>query len=552
MTRIVFSRFRCHLLIAILVAIFATAGSCLPANAQSSVYVADASGPGYVWVINPATNAVTASVPVGSGGDPTGVAVTPNGALVYVTNSLTENVSVLNTATNAVTQILINDQSYGVAITPNGALAYVAGGANVYAIDTATNAIVGTVPVGGNGIAITPNGAFAYVSSVFSGNVAVIDTATNTVVATVSVGSFAAPGGGGVAITPNGAFAYVTESGNVSVINTATNTVVATVPAVAGAVGVAITPNGAFAYVSGATDVAVINTATNTVVTTVPYSPTIYSAGGGVAITSDGSFVYVTSYSGGNPPKSVSVINTATNAVVSTVTLGSYTNQPVAVAINPQVLAGPSSGTSCNGIYNGTFGGNITVSTGQNCTFIGGTITGNVTVTGGALVLTGVQVSGNVLIGGGGTFSIGPNTSMGSLDIQGDSPRGTTKNQVCGSTIRGDLHFRNNGDPVVIGSPNQSLCAGNVIHGNLEVQNNTGTTVIYGNTVRFDLLDQNNRAATVIDGNIVGWDLLAECNRVSTQVFSNSVKHDISCRDDARITGGRNTAERKQGQCSHF
>ena len=87
-----------------------------------SVYVADASGPGFVWVINPATNAVTASVPVESGGYPTGVAVTPNGALVYVTNFLTLNVSVLNTANNAVTQIPINDESYGVAITPNVAL----------------------------------------------------------------------------------------------------------------------------------------------------------------------------------------------------------------------------------------------------------------------------------------------------------------------------------------------------------------------------------------------------------------------------------------------
>ena len=55
----------------------------------------------------------------------------------------------------------------------------------MYAIYTATNVIVATVPVAGNGIAITPNGAFAYVANVFSANVSVIDTATNTVVATV-------------------------------------------------------------------------------------------------------------------------------------------------------------------------------------------------------------------------------------------------------------------------------------------------------------------------------------------------------------------------------
>ncbi len=102
------------------------------------------------------------------------------------------------------------------------------------------------------------------------------------------------------------------------------------------------------------------------------------------------------------------VINTTTNAVMNTVTLGNYTDEPVGLAITPQVSAAPSSGTACNGIYNGTFNGNITVSTGQNCTFISGTITGNINVIGGNLVLAGVQVNGNVLISG--TFWIGPNT----------------------------------------------------------------------------------------------------------------------------------------------
>jgi YVTN family beta-propeller protein len=37
-------------------------------------------------------------------------------------------------------------------------------------------------------VAINPNGAFAYVTNSSSGNVLVIDTATNTVVATVPVG----------------------------------------------------------------------------------------------------------------------------------------------------------------------------------------------------------------------------------------------------------------------------------------------------------------------------------------------------------------------------
>jgi len=77
--------------------------------------------------------------------------------------------------------------------------------------------------------------SFAYVTNEVSSDVSVINTATNTVVATVPVGL----GPGGVAITPNGAFAYVANfnSADVSVINTATNTVVATVPVGVGLVG---------------------------------------------------------------------------------------------------------------------------------------------------------------------------------------------------------------------------------------------------------------------------------------------------------------------------
>jgi YVTN family beta-propeller protein len=70
--------------------------------------------------------------------------------------------------------------------------------------------------------------------------VSVIDTATNTVVATIPVGV----GPDGAAITPDGTRAYVTndDSDTVSVIDTTTNTVVATIPVGVGPVAVAITP----------------------------------------------------------------------------------------------------------------------------------------------------------------------------------------------------------------------------------------------------------------------------------------------------------------------
>src|SRR5712692_8814527 len=118
----------------------------------------------------------------------------------------------------------------------------------------------------------------AYVTNA-SGTVSVIDTTTNTVVATIPVGLFPS----GVAITPDGTRAYVvnqfvTNQGDntVSVIDTMTNTIVATIPVGLGAFEVAITPDGTRAYVPNQQDfiLSVIDTATNTVVATIPVSGT--------------------------------------------------------------------------------------------------------------------------------------------------------------------------------------------------------------------------------------------------------------------------------------
>jgi YVTN family beta-propeller protein len=87
----------------------------------------------------------------------------------------------------------------------------------VATITTVSNGFVGE-------IAITPDGKQAYVADGDSpGTVSVIDTATNAVVATVPVGSIPE----GVAITPDGKHAYVTNNGSntVSVIRTATSRV---------------------------------------------------------------------------------------------------------------------------------------------------------------------------------------------------------------------------------------------------------------------------------------------------------------------------------------
>src|ERR1700674_1209504 len=190
---------------------------CVPAGAQCDAYVAQ-NASNSVWVINTMTDALVTVIPVQS--SPLGVAITPNRAFAYVTN------------TGAICDLCPINQPSSVSV-----------------IDTTTYSVVATIPVGQYpaGVAITPNGAFAYVANFNSNSVSVIDTTTNTATATVTVGA----GPWGIAITPNGAFAYVTNytSASVSVISTTTNTVVATVAMGSPAWGVAITPDGAFSYV---------------------------------------------------------------------------------------------------------------------------------------------------------------------------------------------------------------------------------------------------------------------------------------------------------------
>ena len=275
-------------------------------------------GSNNVSVIDTASNTVVVTVAVGN--DPIGVAVNPAGTRAYVANFGSSNVSVIDTAINSVVAtVAVGAIPRGIAVNPAGTRAYVTnqGGNNVSVINTASNSVVATVAVGSNpiGVAVNPAGTRAYVANFSGSSVSVINTATNTVVATVAVGNNAI----GVAVNPAGTRAYVTNSvlaGNVSVIDTASNTVVATVVAGTSPIGVAVNPAGTRAFVanSGSNNVSVIDTASNLVVATVVVGTNPY----GVAVNPAGTHAYVANQGSNN----VSVIDTATNTVVATVVVG--------------------------------------------------------------------------------------------------------------------------------------------------------------------------------------------------------------------------------------
>jgi len=125
----------------------------------------------------------------------------------------------------------------------------------------------------------------------------------------------------------------------------------------------------------------------------------------------------------------------------------------------------PTSGTTCNGIYNGTFTGNITVSSGQTCAFYAGGVVGNVTVSGGSFGLSNGKVTGNVLIQGGAAFSVGQGAEVtGNLTVQ--NLASGSGNQICGAKVGGNLLVYANATRIQIGSQDIS-CLGNSVGNNL-------------------------------------------------------------------------------------
>jgi YVTN family beta-propeller protein len=104
-------------------------------------------------VVDLATRMVVDVIPVGV--SPLDVAVAPDGGTAYVTNN--NGVSVISTATGAVTASITASFPTELAVTPNGALVYALSGSGVAVIDAATNAVALTIPTGSRvALGITP------------------------------------------------------------------------------------------------------------------------------------------------------------------------------------------------------------------------------------------------------------------------------------------------------------------------------------------------------------------------------------------------------------
>jgi YVTN family beta-propeller protein len=251
---------RSHLLVTL-----ATPGQSIP-----TAYVSNYSD-NTVTPVDTRTHNAGPPISVGSGPD----GMTTAAGRLFVANNNTNNVTVVDLTTNAVTAtVATGNVAADVAAAPDQRTVWVSdfGDGTVHPIDTSTLAVGAPVKVGGQPerLRVNPAGTELWVVDQADGTVSVVNLASRTVTSTIPVG--AAPFG--IAFAPDGRRAYVTNngSGTVSVLDTAGHQVVATVPVGSGPEYVSVSPDGRTAYVaaSGPGGVVPLDTATDTAGALIP------------------------------------------------------------------------------------------------------------------------------------------------------------------------------------------------------------------------------------------------------------------------------------------
>jgi len=239
---------------------------------------------GAVGIFNTSTFTLASAVSSGTT-NPYGAAATPDGSQVWVTESGTNTVSVIDTSTGKIAStIVVGIYPHGIAITPDGKTAYVA--------NTGPN----TGPGG-------------------SQTVSVVNVASQTETGTIDVGE----GPQIVTISPDGSLAFVTCADGLYVITTANGSVAKVREPLHQPHGVAVTPDGKHVYVTDSErdQVVVLATSGLRTVGRIGVGNTPWNT----AFNSGGSSAYVTN----SNDNTVSVINTATQRVTQTIGLGSFT-----------------------------------------------------------------------------------------------------------------------------------------------------------------------------------------------------------------------------------
>lgn len=306
---------------------------------------------GDLTVIDPATDAVIATIPLGK--RPRGIRAAPDGQQLFIALSgspiappgvdestlpppdrAADGIGVVDAKALKLVQILRGPSDpEQTSVSRDGTRLYIAnedaGKATV--LEIGSGQTLAELDVGGEpeGVTTSPDGKFVYVTSEQDNQVSVIDTESNRVIKQFTVGARPRDS----AFSPDSARAYVTgeNDATVSVVDTSSHRVVETIRLTGENVrpmGVVVSPDGQRIYVTtgrGGTVVS-IDAKTNKPVGSVAVGPRPW----GIAISPDGTRLYTAN----GPSNDVSVVDTITFTVLRKIPAG---DRPWGVAaVRPQ------------------------------------------------------------------------------------------------------------------------------------------------------------------------------------------------------------------------
>jgi 6-phosphogluconolactonase (cycloisomerase 2 family) len=308
---------------------------------------------------------------VGTGANPSAIAVSPDGESAYAINQTDGNVSQYDIGADGQLTpkspgtVTAGTTPVGVTVSPDGSSVYVAnvGSSNVsqYDVDPGDGTLTAKTPATvsvpeAERIAISPDGLSAYVTD-FNGPVFQFDidpgdgTLSAKTPASVSSGSNA----GGIAMSPDGASAYVTNAGADTVsqydVDSDDGTLSAKTPATVSAgdvpVEIVVSPEGASAYVaaSGPGSNAIsqydIDPSTGKLTAKSPATVGAGTSPQNVAISPDGKSAYAPNFSSADVSQYDVDPSTGKLSAKSTATVSGGSN-PLGIALRPDTI-GPTS-----------------------------------------------------------------------------------------------------------------------------------------------------------------------------------------------------------------
>ena len=154
----------------------------------SAAYVTTADG---LWIFSTSTHRVTGVIR--GLGNPHGIALSPDGRTLYVTNTAQGLVEVISSATSKVTRtIRVGQLPWQLAVSPDGKTVYVANpdSDQISVISVGSGRVTNSISLAGgpDTLALTPDGSQLWVGGITSAVVTVLNTANDTVVGSINLG----------------------------------------------------------------------------------------------------------------------------------------------------------------------------------------------------------------------------------------------------------------------------------------------------------------------------------------------------------------------------